>query len=176
MRSDVPPVVADRLTEPRTWRMVPRRNCNALVFIGEIMRFHTILSVLAMAIMTCGCKPPHDANTASEASNEPQVVETERVTAEAGVGKEGQKLKGKEGVLITPVKALFSTKQRVVFEIQIPQAMNLYKAEKGYPPKTEEEFMSRIIEFNKINLPELPEGHRYVYDPEKGELMVERPK
>ncbi len=140
------------------------------------MRLNVVFSILVLAAMSCGCKPPYDARTGSAKSDEPKVVETERIAAETGVGKEGQTLKGKEGVLITPVKALFDTKQRVVFEMQIPQAMNLYKAEKGYPPKTEEEFMSQIIEFNNIQLPELPAGQRYVYDAEKGELMVERPK
>ncbi len=140
------------------------------------MRLNFALSILVLAVVIFGCKPPYDARAGSAKTNEPKVVETERVTAEPGVGREGQTLKGKEGVLITPVKALFDTKQRVVFEMQIAPAMNLYKAEKGYPPKTEEEFMSQIIELNHIQLPELPAGQRYVYDPEKGELMVERPK
>ena len=135
-------------------------------------------SLKAIAFTIClvsfGCAPPHDTVQAPEEPAAP--VETELVAAEAGVGKEGQKLKGKEGVMITPIKALFNTKQRVAFEFKIEPALRLYEAEKGHRPKTQEEFMKKIIEFNQIELPELPDGHRYFYDTTKGELMVERPK
>ncbi len=81
--------------------------------------------------------------------------------AEAGVGKQGQSLKNEAGVgrmVAQPAITLFAVKQRVVFEIQIPQAMQLYQAEKGNPPKTHEEFMTRIIQANNIKLPELPKA------------------
>lgn len=97
------------------------------------------------------------------------------VKAEAGVGKQGQSLKNESGVgrmVAQPAITLFAVKQRVVFEIQIPQAMQLYQAEKGNPPKTHDEFMTRIIKANNINLPELPAGQVYKYDPEKAELWV----
>jgi len=35
--------------------------------------------------------------------------------------------------------------------------------------------MARIVEENRLVLPELPEEHRYRYDPEAGQLMVEHP-
>ena len=54
--------------------------------------------------------------------------------------------------------------------------MRMYKAEKGFLPKTHDVFMKEIIGANSIELPELPEGERYIYDSEQGELMVERPK
>ena len=38
-----------------------------------------------------------------------------------------------------------------------------------------EEFMREIIKNGGIKLPELPRGQRYVYDPKRGELMVEKP-
>ncbi len=93
--------------------------------------------------------------------------------AEAGVGKRGQGLEG-GGIYTEPVRVLFRVEQRLVFEIQIPQAMNLYKAEHDRLPKSHEEFMSKIIEANLIKLPELPEGDKYVYVPEQGQLMVQQ--
>ena len=45
----------------------------------------------------------------------------------------------------------------------------------GHFPKTPEDFTRDIIEFNQIELPELPAGHRYLYDAQSGELQVERP-
>jgi hypothetical protein len=56
--------------------------------------------------------------------------------------------------------------------------MDVYKAldPNGRGPKTHEEFMEKIIRANDIKLPELPSGHRYVYDPVQGELLVEQPR
>jgi hypothetical protein len=54
--------------------------------------------------------------------------------------------------------------------------MRLYNGSHGTNPKTHEEFMSQIIEANNIQLPDLPSGQEYVYDPEKAELMVQRPR
>jgi hypothetical protein len=34
--------------------------------------------------------------------------------------------------------------------------------------------MSQVVQANQIQLPKLEEGERYVYDPQAGELMVER--
>ena len=79
------------------------------------------------------------------------------------------------GVVATPVASLFAAKERIAFEIQIPEAMKLFQATEDRLPKSNEEFMERIIKENHIVLPQLPEGHRYVYDPKRGELMVEQP-
>ena len=43
-------------------------------------------------------------------------------------------------------------------------------------PKTQQEFMTEIIEKNGIRLPELPPGDEYVYDAQKGELLVRHSK
>jgi hypothetical protein len=99
-----------------------------------------------------------------------------RVPAQAGVGRSSTNLSGiGEGFVKTPVKVYFKTKERIAFEIAIPHALDLYNATNGYYPKSEEEFMEQIIKFNNIELPELPEGHKYVYDVEHHELMVEQP-
>lgn len=101
---------------------------------------------------------------------------TESVKAEVGVGKKGRSLDEYEGVVVTPVKSLFATRERLTFDVAIPQALSLFQATEGRYPKTHEEFMEKIIKFNNIGLPELPEGHRYKWDPEQKELMVERPR
>ena len=142
------------------------------------MRSFIFLSALLL-VVSVGCKPTTETRAdeiaaAKAAAEKP--VETEMVKAEAGVGKEGQKLKGKEGILITPVKTLFNTKQRIEFEFRLEPALRLYEGANGHRPKTHEEFMEKIIKFNNIKLPELPAGQEYVYDPAKGELMVKRPK
>jgi len=58
----------------------------------------------------------------------------------------------------------------------VPHALQLYEASNGAAPKTHDEFMENVIKANQIKLPVLPPGHKYVYDPETKQLMVERPK
>jgi len=123
--------------------------------------------------------PATSSNTTTDVSQQQQPA-TEQVVAGVGVGKKGRALDqyqkdSVQKIISTPALALFQTKERIVFEIQIPHALDLYKAEHGEAPRTHEAFMRDIIEFNDIKLPELPAGQRYVYDPERGELMVERP-
>ena len=43
--------------------------------------------------------------------------------------------------------------------------MKLYKASEGNCPKTQEEFMDKIIKENNLQLPTLPAGQSYFYDP-----------
>jgi hypothetical protein len=101
----------------------------------------------------------------------------ERVEAQVGVGKKGRRLEDERLVqtIVTPAVALFRTRERLVFEVQIPQALKMYEALNGKKPATHDEFMEQIVQANKIPLPTLPSGHRYVYDPQTGQLMVERP-
>ena len=136
------------------------------------MRLKSIAVLGLLSISSLGCMPP-EAPQADAEADKPK--EMERVKAEAGVGKEGQIIGDKEGFLRTPAKALFTAKQKLAF-MQVQQALNLYDAEHGYKPKSHEEFMEKIIDFNNIPLPELPEGQTYIWDAEAGELMVEKPK
>ena len=80
-----------------------------------------------------------------------------------------------KGVIATPAASLWAVRERMVFEVQIPEAMKLFKATEDRAPKSHEEFMEKIIKANNIHLPELPEGDRYRYDPKTEQLMVESP-
>ena len=81
-----------------------------------------------------------------------------RSRAQAGVGIKGRSLDAHEGIVVTPVKQYFRAKESVVFTIQVPQALQLYKATdpQGQGPKTHEDYMREVIEANNIKLPELP--------------------
>lgn len=121
--------------------------------------------------------PVSRSSPAPEAAAAPPVdPNVERVKAEKGVGIKGRSLDEYEGVIVTPAKQIFTVRERVVFEIQIPSALNLFNASEGRNPESHEEFMEKIVQFNNIKLPELPPGQKYVYDPARNELMVERPK
>ncbi|MEX2561450.1 MAG: hypothetical protein WD403_16115 [Pirellulales bacterium] len=114
---------------------------------------------------------PAGAQAPAPAAPAPQ-PEMVRERATAGVTGKGDY---EPGLITTPISAYFSVRERIVFDIQIPHAMNLYEATNGYKPKSQEVFMKEIIEFNQIELPALPIGHRYVYEPATGELLVEHP-
>lgn len=102
----------------------------------------------------------------------------QREVAGVGSGIKGRSLE-KPGVVRTiaePAVALFRTKERLVFEVQIPHDLQIYKAlNDGKAPATHDEFMQNIIQEYQIKLPALPPGHKYVYDPATEQLMVEKP-
>jgi hypothetical protein len=98
-----------------------------------------------------------------------------QVKATAGVGQKGKSLEQHTGVLVEPAKAFFRFEQKAVFDIQIPQALQLFNATEGRNPNSQDEFMTKIVAANNIKLPKLPDGHKYVYKPELGELWVEKP-
>jgi hypothetical protein len=95
--------------------------------------------------------------------------------AAVGVGAKGRDYGG-AGFVTTPIATLFTVEQRIAFDVQIPNAMKIYKAahdNKG--PKTQEEFMDVIIKENAVQLPDLPAGDVYWYDVKAEELMVRHP-
>ncbi|MBL9124093.1 MAG: hypothetical protein JNG90_10710 [Planctomycetaceae bacterium] len=113
---------------------------------------------------------PAPATAAVEPAAPPSTVQK---PADVGAGKRGHDLG--QGIIATPVAAYFAAQEQVAFRVEVPQAMNLFKAEKGYAPRSNEEFMKDIIQANNIKLPELPAGHKYIYDPVQEQLMVEQP-
>lgn len=97
--------------------------------------------------------------------------DSSRKVAEVGVGRKSQQIEG-GGYLPTVIRARFRAEERINLA-NAQYALKLYKAQHGRGPKTHEEYMEEIIRANRINLPELPPGQRYIYDPETEELMVE---
>jgi hypothetical protein len=120
-----------------------------------------------------GCEPASPSESTPAAA---QSAATESVKAQVGVGKQGRSLDNETGIgkmVSAPVSAFFAVKERVAFDIQIPQALGLYRATEGRFPKSHEEFMEKIIKANQIKLPDLPAGMVYRFNPELGELWVD---
>ena len=114
---------------------------------------------------------PAPTNQEVDQSDAAEASEPTLEKADVGAGKKGR---GYGGDPITePAKQYFAIRERAVFQIQIPQALNMYKALNGKLPKDHEEFMSKVIKENNISLPELPEGKKYLFDADKGELMIQ---
>jgi hypothetical protein len=141
----------------------------------------TAPAVVSAAEVAKKAPPPPPPPSAVEASkphdpNEPPPGMI-REQARVGSGAAGHYDQNAVAAPITmPIGVYFQARQRVAFQIEIPKAMQLYKGMEGHAPKTQAEFMQKIIKENSIQLPELPDGHRYVYDPAREELMVERPR
>ncbi len=112
----------------------------------------------------------------AEKSTSEQAPGTVREKAKVGMGEKGRGYGGGiAGIITTPVHVYFSAQELIILQ-HIEHAMQLYKGEHdGKPPKTQEEYMDRIIKENNIRLPTLPPENRYVYDPKTGELMIEKP-
>jgi hypothetical protein len=93
--------------------------------------------------------------------------------ADVGSGEKGHYDKG---IITTPVSTYFRAQERITFYIQLPEFLRAYKFEHDFKgPKTNEEYMKEIIKKNNVRLPDLPPGHRYIYDPKEEQLMVEKP-
>jgi len=153
------------------------------------MRTTALFTVLALLLGCGGAEEPADAPSGGRPEVVPDVPgpppmppangdgETSGTgsTASAkpagvGVGRKGRGYG--IGPIATPLKARWTAAERITFDALIPKAMNLYKATHGKLPASHDEFMTEIIQKNQIDLPELPEGERYQYDPEKEQLMV----
>lgn len=58
--------------------------------------------------------------------------------------------------------------------LQIEHALNLYNAAEGNYPKSHEEFMTNIIQANRLVLPQLPADLQYQYDVANHKLVIVR--
>ncbi|MFN3190303.1 MAG: hypothetical protein ACE361_07235 [Aureliella sp.] len=128
---------------------------------------------LLLILIATGCEPAPTQPAPSTSSTPAENILGPAGQAVAGVGKEGQSLKDDTGVakmLSGPISALANFKQKAVLEIQVKQAIDVFKATHGRFPKDHQEFMTNCIEANRITLPELPEGYVYHFNSEKGQL------
>ncbi len=115
---------------------------------------------------------PPKTNTGPVSPTPPPGMTMEK--AQVGSGDKGRGYS--PGIIATPVATYFAARERIMFEITIPDYIRAYKFEHDFKgPKTNEEFMEKIIKKNDIQLPTLPPGHTYMYDPKEEQLMVVKP-
>lgn len=128
------------------------------------------------AISTAAEQKP--AQTTSKAKSEPASPKpAPGMTLEKAQAGSGDKGRGYEpGVITTPVAVYFTARERIMFEIQIPALLQDFEFQNNRSPKSNEEFMEKVIKKNNIQLPSLPPNSRYVYDPKEKQLMVEKPQ
>lgn len=145
-------------------------------------KVHALLGLVCALFPVMGCKPEADRIRDAEAGKAvapPQEPQMPDQVAKVGVGVQGNSLDDIKGndprmIIAGPAKALFNTRERVVFEIQLPSQSNLFYASNGRHPKTHEEYMKEIV--GPIQLPKLPAGKVYRYHADTNELWVESEK
>lgn len=141
-----------------------------------------VVAWLSLSLCAAGCKPQEevDRESAARALNQAKADAKPAMQdqkAGVGVGVQGRSLEGgsesNPATLVSgPAAAYFRTKEKIVFEIQIPSTLNAFVALKGRHPKSHEEYMREIIG-TQIQLPKLPKGMVYRYRPDSQELWVE---
>jgi len=70
-----------------------------------------------------------------------------------------------------PLAALQNAREKIP-QLAIQHAISLFHASEGRYPATLEEFMTRIIQENRINLPQLAPGLAWEYDVDAHQLVV----
>ena len=137
-----------------------------------------MLLTLELALLL-GCsrtEPARPSSPPQPAVNVPPPPPPPPPAETAGNGaKEGRGGRGREGPLATAVGAdrhavasYFCRPRAAGLRHSNPRGHETLQGHRRPVPKSHEEFMERIIKENHINLPQLPEGHRYVYDPKRG--------
>lgn len=115
--------------------------------------------------------PDSEAETASPESSESADTEPEAFTADSP--QAGRRSAAAGGYLGAVGHARFWSEHQIIL-LNIEKALDLYNATNDGYPESHEEFMEQIIRANSIQLPELPPGEEYLYDPDEHKLMVER--
>ncbi|MAT69490.1 MAG: hypothetical protein CMJ58_08185 [Planctomycetaceae bacterium] len=107
----------------------------------------------------------------------PDPGDVEAVTDEGRAFTANDPVKGRRsrsagGYLGAVAGARFWAEHQMILN-NINYAVKLYQAEHGEFPKSNEEFMARIIRANNIVLPQLPDDQEYYYDPDNPDVATE---
>jgi hypothetical protein len=142
--------------------------------------------VMLVCLVLNGCEPPPPAAQVGPpvppsppvAAPAPATPETELVKAEAGVGIKGRSLDEYEGIVVTPAKTYFTAKEKIFFEIEFPANYRPWRIMEDRVPADFADLKERFLDPLGLTakMPKLPEGHKYAWDAEAEQLMVERPK
>jgi hypothetical protein len=146
---------------------------------------HGLMIAIGFVFLVTGCKPEAErlreaqADAAANAAPSPPPMQDQ--VAKTGVGVKGDSLNDIQGndprlLIAGPVKAYFNVREKVVFEIGLPKAEQMFNALNGRNPKSHDEYMKEVVKANAISLPELPQGMVYRYHVDTNELWVEAEK
>lgn len=129
-------------------------------------------------VITPGCGPTQYDSPQTVAANPqdppaPILPPAQRATSD--LCKSGAKLRDNndaQKIITGAPGVLLDVKSGAVLELQIPPAIQHFKATHGRVPKNHAEFVSGVLELNNLQLPQLIDGMVYQFNPEKEELWA----
>lgn len=132
---------------------------------------------LVLAFCTLGCQDPYAANKPPEKKRESIIGKKTQDIGEFKADDEGSEVREDENPKLNPINPLasmraYGTTLQKISKMHIQQAVALFQAEHGRYPKDYEEFMTKIVKQNNIELPVLPGKYVYQYDVKNHELVV----
>jgi hypothetical protein len=131
-----------------------------------------LVAIVVLALCTIGCMQPIE----DQVKKDPNSIIGKK-TQDVGEFKPGDGAKVSDSKIhatdpiTAPVSAYGPMLERIS-KTQIEAAVNLFNASEGRYPNSYDEFMTRIIKENNIQLPVLPGGKKYQYDVENHQLVV----
>lgn len=140
----------------------------------------TSTSLLLALLFVLGCADPYAADKPVEKKRENIIGRKTQDIGEFQADNKDFTVKSDEitGMSplnpLSPMKAYGPTVQRIS-KMEIQHALDLYRAEFDRYPADHEEFMTKIIKQNQIELPVLPGDAVYQYDVANHELVVVTP-
>ncbi len=140
-----------------------------------------LTSLLLVAIVIAvGCADPYAAEKPAEKKRENIIGRTTQDVGEFNADDKDFTVKSDEITGMSPLNPLSPMKAYgptvgKISKMHIQQALNLFRAEFDRYPADHEEFMTKIIKQNQIELPVLPGESVYQYDVENHELVVVTP-
>ena len=128
----------------------------------------SLLSAFAIMVvfLSCssGCQEPR---TAAPPKKDTSIIN--KVTQDIGEAKSGAE---QADLQAKSAAGAYGFAVAETSKLQIKHAVELHRAANGSYPKDHEEFMSKVVKQNGIQLPVLPGGRQYQYDVENHELIV----
>lgn len=131
------------------------------------------LLLIGLTLSITGCMKPLDEQVKKDPNRGIIGKKTQDIgefNPNAGAAVSDSKIHATDPIT-APVSAYGPMLERIS-KNEIAYALRLYEAEHGQYPATYEEFMSKIIKANNIQLPVLPGGKKYQYDVENHQLVV----
>jgi len=128
----------------------------------------TLLSVVLLAVATgCGSGEKKTEKSGIIGKTTQDIGEFD---PKAGEKVSDSKVRVSDPILAGP--QAYGPMVEQISKSQIAHALNLYQALNGHYPRTHAEFMTEIIQKNKIGLPVLPGNMRYQYVVANHKLVV----
>lgn len=132
-----------------------------------------MMSVLFVAIsLLSGCSPQEKESAKKDPSGIFGKKTDEIGEFDPAANRDVKVEDGTDVNIVTGAVGAYGGAVRTIAKLKIQDALNKFYAFEGRYPKDHDEFMSKVIKANKIQLPVPPTTQEYQYDVENHELIV----